>query len=233
MGVPRRQNRPVSARRGFTLVELLVVIAIVALLVSILLPALAKAQEQAREVVCKINLRSIGQAHWWFMQENPDKALGRWYVGECGNSTLATAMWYQQLTGNESASGKGGEKYVDAEKAKCPGNPNLQPLNQNVDPALLGPDWKPALGNYALNEWHRFYCNRVDEEYDKRTVVFAESNAGIHFVASWQIDNADPDNNMIFFGHRDGSNFLFRDHSVEWYHKDEYQPAWFFSDGWR
>ena len=57
------------SQSGFTLVELLVVVAIIALLISILLPSLNQAREVARQVKCKSNLKSVGQADSLYLQE--------------------------------------------------------------------------------------------------------------------------------------------------------------------
>jgi len=50
-----------NKRKGFTLVELLVVISIIALLLAILMPSLARARDEAKSLVCKTNLKQLGQ----------------------------------------------------------------------------------------------------------------------------------------------------------------------------
>lgn len=57
-------------RRAFTLIELLVVVAVIALLIGILLPALNEARIAARNVVSQANLRSLGQTHFAYSNEN-------------------------------------------------------------------------------------------------------------------------------------------------------------------
>lgn len=55
----RRGRARNSAALGFTLIEVLVVVAIIALLLAILLPSLAAARNQAKLVVCSVNMKQI------------------------------------------------------------------------------------------------------------------------------------------------------------------------------
>src|SRR4051812_13178137 len=55
-------SQTTSFKAAFTLVELLVVIAIIAILIAVLLPVLVRVKQQAQQVHCAANLRSIGQA---------------------------------------------------------------------------------------------------------------------------------------------------------------------------
>jgi prepilin-type N-terminal cleavage/methylation domain-containing protein/prepilin-type processing-associated H-X9-DG protein len=69
-GICLEKGLGMKRRLGFTLIELLVVIAIIALLLSVLLPALRRVKEQAREVICKTNLKQYGYAMTAYLSEN-------------------------------------------------------------------------------------------------------------------------------------------------------------------
>jgi len=59
-----------SRRRAFTLIELLVVIAIIALLMSVLMPALASVRKQAKDVMCRSNLKQWGVIWKMYIDDN-------------------------------------------------------------------------------------------------------------------------------------------------------------------
>ncbi len=55
---------------GFTLLELLVVIAIIAILAAMMAPSLNKSKESAKELVCRNNLRQLGQLTFTYSGAN-------------------------------------------------------------------------------------------------------------------------------------------------------------------
>lgn len=59
--------------KAFTLIELLVVTSIITVLVSILLPSLSRAREQAKQVICRNNLRSIWTGVLQYTYANRDR----------------------------------------------------------------------------------------------------------------------------------------------------------------
>ncbi|MHC4147634.1 MAG: type II secretion system protein [Planctomycetota bacterium] len=67
-----------NRRSGFTLIELLVVIAIIAILMAIMMPALQRIKEQAREMVCRANLRQYGIAQTMYLDDHDDRYPSAW-----------------------------------------------------------------------------------------------------------------------------------------------------------
>ncbi|MCF7958833.1 MAG: type II secretion system GspH family protein [Phycisphaerae bacterium] len=65
-------------QKAFTLIELLVVISIIALLVAILMPALGKAKDQARELICKTNLKTYGTVAHMYLAEQDNQFPSAW-----------------------------------------------------------------------------------------------------------------------------------------------------------
>ena len=128
-----------SMKRAFTLIELLVVIAIIAVFMAILMPALQRVRKQARDSVCRSNLRQWGVVFYLYMDDND----GLFAIGD--NS----GQWRWAM-----------ERYREKKlSAVCPEATDTQHENGSLR-AWGGPDRMDRdhvtqidYGSYGVNRW--------------------------------------------------------------------------------
>ena len=145
----KRFQRPLH---GFTLIELLVVVAIIALLVSILVPALAKAKEEAKIVVCGINLKQLGLAYFLYAEDWG----GKFPPGSDNNGFDAwTTVIYPS--------------YVSAAGSfRCPSD--LEPFYANDDPER-DPSAGPMWGNVVTTSYYGSHPQTFGSSYKSWTIL--------------------------------------------------------------
>ena len=145
------EMRLLKKQHGFTLIELLVVISIIAILMSILMPALGKVREQAKETLCKSNLRQNSLCFDMYLQDNNYKYFTCYGFldsnGDIGNNWFHSIMEYMGGDYNEKL------LMCAATSAK-----KVQGENETlIDPKSVydGSVWHEdiSLFSYGLNDW--------------------------------------------------------------------------------
>ena len=143
-------------RHGFTLIELLVVISIIAMLLAILMPTLSKARDQAKDVVCRSNLKQWSSILFMYTTANEGSFPPGWNTPK--------GMWMSRMR----------SYYQDRKICLCPKATKLQSDGHKAGPfvgwGIYGdPDyfggWTPPwgdegdYGSYSMNGW---MCNPPD-----------------------------------------------------------------------
>ena len=156
----KNRKSQTANRSAFTLVELLVVIAIIGILISLVMPSLRGAQDAARSVGCRSNLRQLGMLA--FMQASD----GCPQCGRVGHMpqvlwSLPRAMKKNYLTAMKSLADEYGGQALQI----CPAAPQLQVLSD----VRMG---------YGLNFTIVPYVNLRDESWEtggcKRNPAWAQ-----------------------------------------------------------
>ena len=158
----KKSKQPLCPKKFFTLIELLVVIAIIAILAGMLLPALNRARESARSISCTNQLKTIGQAHIFYQDENAEWIRPVY----CYN----TGYWYN-LTVN-------GKKTLGSQKlTRCPSDPDIK----------IGTREFSYGRNYATGEWHtaagectsKFNQKASQAKFPSALFMLSDSGSGI------------------------------------------------------
>jgi prepilin-type N-terminal cleavage/methylation domain-containing protein/prepilin-type processing-associated H-X9-DG protein len=140
-------------KKAFTLIELLVVIAIIAILLAILMPALRRVREQAREQVCRSNLKNIGLGILMYLQENDYRMPDfRTHTNNCNGH-----LWYNSagklLKAGDNRSYWGVIYFDYLKEPTLFGCPSFKNFSQIVAQQLLYGTGEIDNSAYSVNGW--------------------------------------------------------------------------------
>jgi prepilin-type N-terminal cleavage/methylation domain-containing protein/prepilin-type processing-associated H-X9-DG protein len=219
---------------GFTLIELLVVIAVIAVLMGILLPVLHKAREQAKDVICRNNLKQIGLGAGLYAQAW-ELRVPRGAAGDRAWYTLFMDYLAQEPIGND---------YRTVAIYRCPSYPDKE---QTVCYIVNGWDFdnrRDHTGHEILEHSRLTDCRRpsetlylADNEHGSwRAIITSATDDGVNRCDIWSPGHLPTsDSEDVTLGrrvaqarHKTGCNTLWLDWHVDWMAAEEMT-----ADSWR
>lgn len=205
----RREKR---TGKKFTLIELITVIAIITILTGLLLPTLSRARAKVMASSCAGNLKQIGVAMQFYVDDNLNFLPGYKLIPEAP---------LQYIGGGEY---KYGKTYYHGRLLRCPVDRN--PGHYNSLPQW---DFNNSYGynylylsNSEVDHWGGIKLLRVRQP--SVIVMFADSGTfdwGIAANSMQVITRRVSDNRPISQRHNGGSNILFIDGHVKAYKYDD------------
>lgn len=177
-------KKPSVYPRAFTLIELLVVISIVALLLSILLPSLNGARENARNVVCKSNLRQVGMAFMVYAQNNKNYLPLFCVYGDWSrDNPRRNRMWFDAISTIEISPATGlfrcpSDRYPTkpSQALPVPQGAYDKPYNNGVISYRYNVHYTPNV--FGAGHESSYYSQRLDQlKYPSKALIIADGRS--------------------------------------------------------
>lgn len=246
-GVSLRSSRGSSSRRlkanacAFTLIDVLVTSAVIALLIGILLPSLSGAQENARRLVCRSNVRQIGLGIIMYADDNNGRMPSSRYINQSRSNARGPVVrspenlltlrvgdsGMEEFTGG-SRGGYDGlgllyDTYLSAPKIfYCPSH------RGNYSYASMANRWNDEegeiVGNYHYRGLGPTGHPSTPEVQQYTDFLYNIDPARSSLVADGMREESD-------YNHRDGLNYFRADLTAQWFSDYENAITEFLKDG--
>jgi prepilin-type N-terminal cleavage/methylation domain-containing protein len=200
------ENVKMKKRKAFTLIELLVVIAIIALLLSILLPSLQAVKKQARNVVCKSNLKQWGLTWRMYTEDNLGKFPNLKDRTDPPNSGAQRSYWTECLLPYLGEGTRGSGIYFCPAAKRDPMVPGPRPDDEFTSFGIARmeaekDDPRAKRSSYGINCW--VYDGKAafrEKAWRKDAGVDSSRNIPMLMDSKWRGGRPEPENEALDSG---------------------------------